>query len=316
MVKSSDKPDKNKKRVRKSPRVPADAHREQTLKGIDGKMWMSLFSPNQGYYRWLLLKKRSSGILDGCSAHSKRRRGASEKPKNEKDAGKTRGPKLFIVELFAGTHSVSQSIKHSPIGHKFKVQVLSVDIEPRYQPTVAVDINTWKFKDALKDFLLHKRPLDIVAVHASPPCTEFSRALTTRTRDLEKGNQNVKSTLRIIRYLKPDIWFIENPVGLLKNQPFMQKYDKYLNKTTYCKYGTPYKKPTNIWSNIENLKLPVCNSQSPCKSKLLLGHHTATAQAGPSGNLKGRGGSENVYHLPPYLVRYLFRRGIEQAQNA
>lgn len=308
MAKPREKSNKDGQRLRKSPRAPAEQHKGQALKGMNGQMWMSLFSPTQGYYRWLPLKKRSGGISFGGAL-----------PKKQKDSGRRARAKdkLFLVELFAGTHSVSEAVKRSSIARQFDVRILSVDIEPRFQPTVAADINTWRFKETLNAFLLQKLPSDLVAVHASPPCTEFSRALTTRCRDLQKGSENVKSALRIIKFVQPDIWFIENPVGLLKDQPFMQKYNKYLNTTTYCKYGTPYKKPTNIWTNVRDLELPVCNSQSPCRAKLLLGRHVATAQAGPTstGHEKG-GGAENVYHLPPRLVRYVFQRGIEQSQIA
>jgi hypothetical protein len=57
-------------------------------------------------------------------------------------------------------------------------------------------------------------------VWASPPCTEFSIALTTRPRNLQKGNRIVRRTLEIIQYLQPRHWFLENPAtGLLKVQP-------------------------------------------------------------------------------------------------
>ena len=31
----------------------------------------------------------------------------------------------------------------------------------------------------------------------------------------------------------------------------------YLNTTCYCKFGFPYRKATNVWSNIANLALPM-----------------------------------------------------------
>ena len=53
-------------------------------------------------------------------------------------------------------------------------------------------------------------------VWASPVCTEYSRALTTRPRRLLKGDALVLSALEIIAHFDPLMWVIENPAtGLL-----------------------------------------------------------------------------------------------------
>ena len=223
--------------------------------------------------------------------------------------------RLYLIELFAGTHSVSRAVRRSAIGRDYDVRVLSVDIEPKFDPSVVADISTWRYKGPIHDFILDRRPSDVVAVHASPPCTEFSRALTTRPRDLEAGSRNVKAALRIIKHVDPDFWTLENPVGLLKEQPFMKRgCAKYLNTTCYCKFGFPYRKATNIWSSIPDLDLPMCDSRTPCAIKRKHGRHLVTAQAGPSKSTPGSGGGEAVYGLPPKLIRYLFRCGIESLE--
>ena len=75
-------------------------------------------------------------------------------------------------------------------------------------------------------------PKHFDVIWASCPCTEFSRALTTRKRNISAANQIVLRTLEIIEYLNPDYYIIENPqTGLLKEQPFM--------------YGIPYKDTDN-----------------------------------------------------------------------
>ena len=80
-------------------------------------------------------------------------------------------------------------------------------------------------------------------VWASPVCTEYSRALTTRPRLLE-GDALVLSALEIIAHFDPLMWVIENPAtGLLKTRPFMED-------VTHCKYGTPYRKQTRLWTNM------------------------------------------------------------------
>ena len=80
-------------------------------------------------------------------------------------------------------------------------------------------------------------------VWASPVCTEYSRALTTRPRRLLEGDALVLSALEIIAHFDPLMWVIENPAtGLLKIRPFMERLPWV--DVTYCKYGTPYRKQT------------------------------------------------------------------------
>ena len=73
---------------------------------------------------------------------------------------------------------------------------------------------------------------------------------------------------------------MENPHTLLYQQPFMSKLEPLRSTCTYCTYGTLYRKPTDIWSNIP-LQLTHCAS-SPCKAQIQFGRHLATAQRGPS----------------------------------
>ena len=110
--------------------------------------------------------------------------------------------RLYLVELFSGTKSVSRVIKRSSIGHSFDLRVLSVDNLPNFDPDVCGDINGWNFERDIKEFLRDRRKSDIVACHASRPCTEFSVTITTRPRDLRAGSKTIKSALRITAYLE------------------------------------------------------------------------------------------------------------------
>ena len=224
--------------------------------------------------------------------------------------------RVYLVELFAGSHSVSKALARFLAG-TFDVRVLSVDSDPTTNASVVADINRWNYKRDLNEFLKGQRANDIVFVHASPPCTAFSRANTTGIRDIEGGSRNVKRALKIIKHVDPHIWTLENPVGLLKDQPFMRKLDKYMNTTCYCKFGKPFKKPTNIWTNVQNLDLPMCNRETPCPHKAKYGHHSHTAQTGDTSNGKsiGSGGGRNVYPLPPALVRYVYAKGLSQLRR-
>ena len=218
--------------------------------------------------------------------------------------------RLYLIELFAGSHSVSKALRKF-LANEFDVRVLSVDNDPKTNASVIANINKWDYKNDLREFLKRKRLKDIVCVHASPPCTIFSRAKTIGTRNIQSGSRNVKRALKIIRFVKPDIWTLENPIGLLIEQPFMRKLDKYINSTSYCRFGTPFKKPTHIWSNVENLDLPMCNKETPCQTKAQYGHHPHTAQNGDTSNgAIGSGGGRNVYPLPSKLICHVYSKGL------
>lgn len=96
-------------------------------------------------------------------------------------------------------------------------------------------------------------PENVYGIIANPPCTEFSIAMTTRIRDLEKGMFLVKHCQRIIwqcqykhncRRISPlKFWCIENPAtGFLKwflgNPVFT--YNHY-------EYGENISKKTALW---------------------------------------------------------------------
>lgn len=220
--------------------------------------------------------------------------------------------RLYLVELFAGSHSVSKALTKC-LAKSFDVRVLSLDNDWKTGASIVADINAWNYKRDLREFLRSKRAKDVVCVHASPPCTAFSRANTTGTRDIEGGSKNVKTAMKIIKFVKPDIWTLENPVGLLREQPFMKPLEKYINTTCYCRFSKPYKKPTHIWSNVKNLDLPMCNRETPCAHKRKFGYHSHTAQSGnTSGGALGSGGAKNVYPLPSKLVRHVYLAGLLQ----
>ncbi len=159
----------------------------------------------------------------------------SETPQARETTSRQKGnmPRLFLDELFVGSHSVSNAVRRSSIGRAFEdFRLLSVDKDPKFEPTVCQEINRWDFAAALDQFLGDRRPSDIVVVHASPPCTEFSIALTTRPRDLCKGSKNVRTALKIVAYARPTFWFLENPAtGLLKDQKFMAPLANFKHTT-------------------------------------------------------------------------------------
>lgn len=207
-----------------------------------------------------------------------------------------------------------------PANWKFKVH--SVDIHPKYNPTTTTDILKWDYKQDLADFLASVGPNDVVWVHASPPCTEFSLAKTTAPRDLPLADSLVKRTLRIIKFCKqladrgqPFYWTLENPVGLLRTRPYMQRLLPYRNTTSYCKWGKPFRKDTDIWTNVPELDLPLCRKGTYCQQKAATGFHAVTAQSGPATGgkqvVEGSGSGENVYPLPKRLTSFVMRAALQ-----
>ena len=104
---------------------------------------------------------------------------------------------------------------------------------------------------------LFKKGIDnIDVIWASPPCTYFSVASighhwnkdhTPKTEQAKLGVKIVEKTKKIIKALKPDYYFIENPRGKLRKLEVL----KDIPRTTicYCQYGDNRMKPTDIWSN-------------------------------------------------------------------
>ena len=142
-----------------------------------------------------------------------------------------------MLDLFSGTGSVGKAFAER--GY----EVVSVDIEGHFKPTIVADVLTWDYKQCFK-------PGHFDVVFCTPPCSQFSRAKTTAPRDLEQGDALVKKALEIVQYLKPKRWFLENPrVGLLSTREYM-KGIPYVD-VDYCQFAPwGYKKPTRVWGDI------------------------------------------------------------------
>ncbi len=150
-------------------------------------------------------------------------------------------------------------------------------------------------------------PKHFHVIWASPPCTEFSRALTTRTRNISSANQVVLKTLEIIEYFNPPVWYIENPQsGLLKTRPFMENLGYTdVDYCRYCYWG--YRKRTRIWTNTD-LQGKLCLGAGVCPN-MKGRRHLKTAQRGAR-IIEGarddqRHSLEQLYKIPPELCQVL-----------
>lgn len=129
----------------------------------------------------------------------------------------------------------------------------------------------------------------------SPDCTSYSIAGIShhRKKNLETGSLDAvsdyakfcdrvnKHCLDLVRELKPEYWFIENPRGGLRKMDFMQGLPRYT--VTYCQYEQDKQprdrrmKPTDIFTNHPNPKFkPPCKNGDPCHVSAPRGSRTGT----------------------------------------
>ena len=186
------------------------------------------------------------------------------------------------MELCCGTKSVGKVFEH------FGLRILSVDFDERWQPDVLADIAATP-RDELVELIRAAvrekfgEDLPILAFWASPQCTEYSRALSTRPRDLAKADALVRACLRLFAEYPTVPWFMENPeTGLLKTRALME--GRCYHSVSYCKYSAAadpccpegsacplcqyrkrYMKPTAVWTNTTwQPKRAVCWSCKRC----------------------------------------------------
>ena len=189
-----------------------------------------------------------------------------------------------LLELFCGTKSVGRAFEAAGW------EVVSLDIVSKFEPTILCDIRSW-------DYTTFPGHFDMV--WASPVCTEYSRALTL-----------VLSALEIIAHFDPLMWVIENPAtGLLKTA--VHGVD-----VTYCKYGTPYRKQTRLWTNMRwRPRRSLCRPGSRCKA-WQDGRHLRAAQQGPrlmEGQYERVSQSrELLYRVPAALCEEIARAATEE----
>jgi len=196
-----------------------------------------------------------------------------------------------LLELFAGSRSIGK------VGEKLGFNVFSVDWKEYNSIDLVIDIGDLKKEDV---------PFIPDVVWASPDCTTYSivacsthriNSIKPKTDYAKKCDQVNKHFIDLIKkWLKVNpnmVFFIENPRGILRKMPFMQKFKRHT--IWYCQYGDNRAKPTDIWTNSKDwIPKPECKNGNPnC--------HHRPAPRGSKMRMQGRKSSYERSIIPEEL---------------
>lgn len=182
---------------------------------------------------------------------------------------------MKVLELFAGTRSIGRAFERR--GH----EVFYVDWGEFENIDLTCDIEYLEAATIIERF---GHP-DVI--WASPDCTTYSVAAISKHRRLNEHGELVpvseyarkcdrvnRNVLRLIKKLRPTLFFIENPRGALRKMPFMQDIPRY--SVTYCQYGETRMKPTDIFTNCPNPEFKHCHNGATCHEPAPRGARTGT----------------------------------------
>ena len=189
--------------------------------------------------------------------------------------------KIKVAEFFAGSRSIGNCAE------EMDMEVFSIDWEPFDKIDFVGDVEYMSNEDV---------PFIPDVVWGSPDCTTYSiAAISTHRNNTEpkseyaikcdRVNQHFISMIDKWLSINPNmIFFIENPRGMLRKMPFMQRFKRHT--IWYCQYGDDRAKPTDIWTNSEKwIPKPVCrNGNTDC-------HH----QPAPRGSKTGTQGRDKTF---------------------
>lgn len=209
---------------------------------------------------------------------------------------------MDLLELFAGSRSIGRSAE------RLGLNVYSVDWVDYEGINLVKDIGCLQTNDI---------PFIPDIVWASPDCATYSIAAAGRhrrgiqplseyARKCDAVNEHVLDLIRTWYICYPNlVFFLENPRGMLRKMPFMQKLTRHT--IWYCQYGDLRAKPTDIWTNSKTWKpRPACFNGNPdC-------HHERAPRGSRTGTV-GLGNAHNRSRIPDLLCREILLSCITQS---
>lgn len=153
---------------------------------------------------------------------------------------------VVVYELCSGTGKFAGMAANHPRVHG----VVTVDNDPECAPTILADLATPEGLATVAESM--QRHVDagyLVVVHASPPCTQYSKARTTGApRDLKTANAFVRGVVDLMQRFAV-AWTLENPGTDHKDSLWAQPGFPELRTHViidYCAYGYAIKKTTGL----------------------------------------------------------------------
>ena len=200
---------------------------------------------------------------------------------------------MRVLEIFSGTGSIAKAAQER--GH----DVVTLDICPKHSPTICANILEWDHSVFPSDRFDY--------IHASCPCEQYSRARTTGgPRKLELADSLVKRTIEIINYFSSARWTVENPAtSLMWQRPVAQPLLEQIAKTSYCRYGYPYRKNTWFANNFKLELKPQCDGSC---GQMQGRRHLQHAQRGGGGVEKTRQSLDQLHSIPDTLCEAILEQ--------
>lgn len=184
---------------------------------------------------------------------------------------------MKILDLFAGKGGEMRRAEIEKRGHEY----ITLDIDPRFGCTYTADIFKIKANEfGHIDFLWMSFPCEAFSVAAiGHHWGGGKNAYIPKTDHAKYSKRLVVRSLRFARDLmriNPKLsWIGENPRGVLRKMPFMQRIQR--TTITYCQYGDNRMKPTDLWGIVPGWQpRPMCKNGANCHVSAPRGSRTGT----------------------------------------